>query len=148
MLGDHFTMMKNAESLDTNVTKIRQVTALLVYEELQILEVIKNTLPKRLYWVLFSIEDLRLAVETAKRILTKEKIDRQLSGQSGTSAPFMKVGESHKTSNKKAVSFNTQERTDKIHRLTSLVNEMKVKKEKCDVQFKPQIYQKKKKRTE
>ena len=39
------------------------------------LEVFKNTLPTRLYWVLFPIEDLRQAVETAKRILRKEKID-------------------------------------------------------------------------
>ena len=37
------------------------------------LEVFKNTLPTRLYWVLFPIEDLRQAVETAKRILTKER---------------------------------------------------------------------------
>ena len=34
----------------------------------------------RLYWVLSPIEDLRLVVETAKRILTKEKIDKQLAG--------------------------------------------------------------------
>ena len=83
-------------------------------------------------------------METAKRILTKEKIDRQLSGQSGASATFMKVSESHKPSNKKAVSLNTQERADnKIDRLTSLVNEMKVKIDKHDAQFKPQIYQRK-----
>ena len=41
--------------------------------EPQILEVFKNKLPTKLYWVLFPIEDLRQAVETAKRILTKEK---------------------------------------------------------------------------
>ena len=40
----------------------------------------KNTLPTTLYWVFFPIEDLKQAVETAKRILTKEKIDRQLAG--------------------------------------------------------------------
>ena len=67
---------------------IRQVTALLGYGEPQILEVFKNSLPTKLYWVLFPIEDLRQAVETAKRILTKKKIDRQLEGQS-SSAPFM-----------------------------------------------------------
>ena len=45
----------------------------------------------------------------------------------------MKVSESHKTSNKKAVSFNTQERTDNtIDRLTSLVDEMNVKIDKHD----------------
>ena len=40
--------------------------------------------------MLFPIEDLRLAVEMAKRILTKEKIDRQLAGQS-SSTLFMNI---------------------------------------------------------
>ena len=56
------------------------MATLLGYGEPQILEVSKNTLPNRLYWILFPMEDLRQAVETVKRILTKEKIDRQLSG--------------------------------------------------------------------
>ena len=43
------------------------------YQELQILEVFKNTLWTKLYWVLFPIMDLRQAVETVKRILTKER---------------------------------------------------------------------------
>ena len=58
----------------------------------QILEVFKNTLPTKLYWILFPIEDLRQAVETARRILTKEKLDRQLSGQS-LSTSFMGIRE-------------------------------------------------------
>ena len=76
-------------------------------------------------------------MEAAKRILAKEKIDKQLSGQSATSAPFMKVSDSHKSSsNKKAVSFNILERTDdKIDKLTSVVNKMNVKMDKCDSQF-------------
>ena len=65
--------------LDAYVTCIRQVAALLGYDKPQVLEVFKNTLPTRLYWVLFPIEDLRLAVETTKRILTRERIDRQLA---------------------------------------------------------------------
>ena len=55
------------------VTHIRQVTVLLGYGQPQILEVFKNTLPSKLYWILFPTEDLREAVDTAKRILTKEK---------------------------------------------------------------------------
>ena len=43
------------------------------------MEVFKNTLPTRLYWVLFPRENLRQAVETAKKILAKEKVDRQLA---------------------------------------------------------------------
>ena len=47
--------------------RIRQVATLLGYGEPQILEVFKNTLPTKLYWVLFPIEDLRQAVETVKK---------------------------------------------------------------------------------
>ena len=68
-----FHFDENTETLDVYVMHIRQVAALLGYGEPQVLEVFKNTLPMRLYWALFPIEDLRLAVETAKRILTKEK---------------------------------------------------------------------------
>ena len=50
---------------------------LLGYGDPQILEVFKNTLPDRLHWVVFPIEDLRQAVEAAQRFLTKEKIDSQ-----------------------------------------------------------------------
>ena len=66
------------------------MTTLLGYGEPQILEVFKNTLPTKLYWILFPIEDLRQAVEMAKRILTKEKLDKQLTGQTSTSL-FMSV---------------------------------------------------------
>ena len=60
--------------------QIRQVATLLGYGETQVLEVFKNTHPMKLYWILFPIEDLRQAVETTKRILTKEKLDKQLTG--------------------------------------------------------------------
>ena len=81
---------ENTETLDAYVTCIRQVATLLGYGEPRILEAFKNTLPTKLYWILFPIDDLRQAVETAKRILTKEKIDRQLAGQS-SSTLFMSI---------------------------------------------------------
>ena len=40
--------------------------------------------------MLYQIDDLRVAVETAKRLLMKEQIDKQKTGQSSAS-PFMKV---------------------------------------------------------
>ena len=49
---------------------------MLCYGEPQILEIFKNTVPSKLYWILYPINDLRVAIETAKRVLTKEK-DRQ-----------------------------------------------------------------------
>ena len=85
-----FSFDENTETRDTYITHIRQVAALLGYGEMQILEVFKNTLPTKLYWILFHIEDLRQAVETAKRTLTKEKLDRQLNGQS-SSTPYMSI---------------------------------------------------------
>ena len=66
--------------IDAYVNRIKQMAILLNYDEPQILEPFKNTLPSRLHWVLFSIDNLREAVDAAKRMLTKEKIDRQLSG--------------------------------------------------------------------
>ena len=57
-----FSFDENMETIDSYVTQIRQVATLLGYEEPQILEVFKNTLPTKLYWILFPIEDLRQAV--------------------------------------------------------------------------------------
>ena len=51
---------------DAYVTRIRQVARLLGNGEPQVLEVFKNTVPNRLYWVSFPIDNLREAVETAK----------------------------------------------------------------------------------
>ena len=62
---------------------------MLNYGELQILKVFKNTLLSHLYWVVFSIDNLRLAVDTAKRIHIKEISDRQLGGQSAGVSPFL-----------------------------------------------------------
>ena len=101
----------------------------------------KNTVPNRLYWVLFSINNLREAVETAKRFLTKEKIDRQLAGQSSTS--FMKLNDKKC---KKAVSFDAREvlerNSENMERMTALIDKMFIKLDQKDVPYKPQIYQK------
>ena len=89
------------------MNRIKQVAALLNYGEPQILELFKNTFPNKLYWVLFSISNLRDDVDAMKRVLTKEKIDKQLSGQSGATTPFMKVGDVPHSSKK--VSFNAHD---------------------------------------
>ena len=66
-----------------------QVVVMLNYREMQILENFKNTLPYRLYWTLINVNNLRDAIDLAKRVLTKEKLDRQLTGQS--SIPVIKA---------------------------------------------------------
>ena len=85
-----FTFDENTETRDSFVIRIRQVATLLGYGEPKILEVFKNILQTKLYWILFPIEDLRQAVEMEKMILTKEKLDKQLTGQTSTS-PFKSV---------------------------------------------------------
>ena len=78
-------------------------------------------LPTRLYWVLYPMEDLRQAVETAKRILTKEKIDRQLAGPT-SSKPFINIKDGY--INKK-ITFDTQAGLEeKIDRLTSMMSKL------------------------
>ena len=56
------------DTIDGYIQKVKQVVALLNYEDLQILEIFKNTLPSRLYYMLYQIDDLRVVVETAKRL--------------------------------------------------------------------------------
>ena len=118
-----FSFDENIESIDSYVTRIRHVATLLGYDEPQILEVFKNTLSTKLYWILFPIEDLRQAVETAKRILTKEKLDKQLTGQASAS-PFMNIREG----TERKVSFNARDELgDKIDKLTAMMSRLAAK---------------------
>ena len=118
-----FTFDENIETIDSYVIWIRQVATLLGHGEPQILEVFKNTLPTKLYWILFPIENLRQAVDKAKRILTKEKLDKQLTGQTSIS-PFMSV----RDGTERKVSFNTgDELGDKIDKLTVVMSRLAAK---------------------
>ena len=128
-----FTFDENTETIDSYVIRIRQVATLLGYGEPQLLEVFKNTLPTKLYWILFPIEDLRQAVEMAKRILTKEKLDKQLTGQTSTS-PFMSV----RDGTDRRVLFNTREELgDKIDKLTVIMSKLAAKYSHERKPFKP-----------
>ena len=87
---------------------------LLGYGEPQVLEVFKSTLPMKLYWILFPIEDLRQAVEIAKIILTKERLDKQSTGK-GSASPFMNI----RDGTDRRVSFSARDELgDKINKLT------------------------------
>ena len=72
-----FKFDENTDSVDSYVLRMSQVTAMLNYGEMQILENFKNTLPYRLYSTLINVNNLRDAIDLAKRVLTKEKLDRQ-----------------------------------------------------------------------
>ena len=78
--------------------------------------------------MLYQINDLATAIETAKTVLTKEKIDKQRSGQSSASA-FMKASqENAKKGCEKCVSFGALEtierNSDSIDKLKSLVSKL------------------------
>ena len=81
---------------------------------------------------LINVNNLRDAIDLAKRVLMKEKLDRQLTGQSST--PLMKITSSDnyptQTNNKKGVAFNAMETLERnsncIDRITSLVSDMKM----------------------
>ena len=130
---------ENVETPDAYIIRIKQVARLLGYEDLQVLEVFKNTVPNRLYGVLFPIDNLHEAVETAKRFLTKEKIDRQLTGQSTT--PFMKLTEKKR----KSVTFDARDELEKtsenMERMMVLMDKMYIKLDQKEVTYKPQMNQ-------
>ena len=143
-----FKFDENTDSIDSYVLRMSQVVAMLNYGEMQILENFKNTLLYRLYLTLINVNNLRDAIDLAKRVLTKEKLDRQLTGQSST--PFMKAtsnGDSHLPQNnqKKGVIFDAMEtlerNSDCIDRLMSLVSSLKVTMDRKQPQYKPKIYQ-------
>ena len=60
-----------------------------------------------MYWILFPINNLRDAVHATKRVLTKEKLDKHLSGQTVNSTSFMKMGDTSHSGRK--VSSNAQD---------------------------------------
>ena len=83
-----FQFDENVDVIHSYIHKVKQVAALLDYGEPHILELFKNTLPSRLYYRVYNINNLREAVETAKCMLTKEQMDGQTN-----SSPFMKVNQ-------------------------------------------------------
>ena len=133
------------ENTDTYVLRMSQVAAMLNNGEMQILENFKNTLPYQLYSNLINVNNLRDAIDLAKRVLTKDKLDRQLTGQ--ISIPFMRVtsNDYHSlyNSNTRGVTFDAMEtlerNSDCIDKLTSLVTDMKMTIDRKQSPYKPKI---------
>ena len=81
--------------------------------------------------------DLRQAVEMAKRILTKENIDRQLAGQTSMT-PFMNIKEGFS----KKVTFDKMDGMEqKIDKLMVMMGKLVIEDKGQNRQFKPQVYQ-------
>ena len=77
--------------------------------------------------------DLRQTVEIAKRILTKEKIGRQLAGQT-SSTPFMSVRDGL---NKRVTFDMTDDMEQKIDKLTVMMGKLVTEDEGQSKPFKP-----------
>ena len=95
--------------------------------------------------MLYQIDNLRTAIETAKRVSTKEKIDKQRTGQPST-GPFIKASQKNSKKNcEKSVLFGALEtierNSDSIDKLTSLVNKLDMKLDRRETQYRPGIYQ-------
>ena len=80
----------------------------------------------------------------AKKVLTKEQIDKQKTGQSSTS-PFMKVSQENPKKNEKGVTFGAMETIkrhgDSIDKLTLLMNKLDMKLDRREAQYRPKIFQ-------
>ena len=139
-----FQYDESTDTIDSYIHRVKQLVALLNYGEPQILELFKNTLPSRLYYMLYQIDDLRTAVEAAKRLLTKEQLDKQKTGQS-SARPFMKVNQENPKKSETGVTFGAMETTkrhgDSIDKLTSLMNKLDMKLDRREVQYRPKIFQ-------
>ena len=83
--------------------------------------------------------DFRQLVETAKRVLTKEKVDRQLAGQNPLT-PFMIM---RGNSNKRVTFDMTDDIEQRGDKLTVMVGKLVPEDKGQTKQFKPQVYQSK-----
>ena len=82
---------------------LKQCAQILGYNEGKVLELFKKTLPTRYYFLLFGTQNLRKAVESSKRVMTKEKLDSKLAGKSSNLYMSLKTYPSTK---KKVVKFD------------------------------------------
>ena len=80
--------------------------------------------------------DLRQAVEMTKRILAKEKIDRQWAGQT-SSTPFMSI----KGFSKKVTFDMMDSIEEKIDKLMVMMGKLVMEDKGQNKPFKPQVYQ-------
>ena len=84
---------------------------------------------------MFPINNLREAVDTTKRVLNKEKLDKQLMGQASNTSPFMKLR--YATYSGKKVSIKPQD----LETMTTMMYNMSLQQDKTKKPFKPQVYQ-------
>ena len=127
---------ENTDMIDSYILKFKQGASLLNYGEPEILELFKNTFPNKLYWILFPINNLGEAVDTAKRVLNKEKLDKQLTGQASNISPFMNMRDDTHLGQKMLI------KPQDLEAVSSMMYNMSLQQGETKKPFKPQVYQK------
>ena len=79
-------------------------------------------------------------METAKRILTKEKVDRQLAGESTELPPFLSMKEDNEQRHKMVIFNKINVKVAKIDKLTSMLGKLSIHNRQAK-QFKPRVCQ-------
>ena len=80
-------------------------------------------------------------MDAAKRVLTKEKLDKQLSGQTANSTPFMKMEDTVHPGKK--MSVKPQDSIEeRLENLPLMMYKMSIQQEEGKKPFKPQVYPK------
>ena len=127
---------ENTDMIDLYILKVKQVASLLYYGEPEILELFKNILPNKLYWILFPINNLMEVIDTAKRELNKEELDKQLTGQASNISPFMTMKDDTQSGQRMLM------KPQDLEAVTSMMYNMSLQQGKTKKSFKPQVYQK------
>ena len=80
-------------------------------------------------------------MDAAKRVLSKEKLDKHLSGQTSNSTPFMNMEDTGYLG-KKMMIKPQDSIEERLENLTSMMDKMSIQQEEGKKPFKPQVYPK------
>ena len=80
-------------------------------------------------------------MDAAKRVLTNEKLDKQLSGQTANITPFMKMGGTVHPGKKMSIKPK-ESIEERLENLTSMMYKMSIQQEEGKKPFKTQVYSK------
>ena len=114
----NFQFDEATDTIDSYVLRLKQCAQMLKLNEGQVLELFKYTLPTIYYYLLCCIQNLREAVESAKCVVTKGNLDKQLVGQRSTPYMSLKI---HSSEKQKSVKFDEYKLLEKqINRLVEV----------------------------
>ena len=112
------------------------------------LKLLRNTLVSRLYYLIYRKNNLEEVIEIAKTALTKDKLEKEETGQA-TASPFMCASMERSRRSRRGVPFDTldtkgsiDKNRDSINKLTSMVNKINMELDRREARYRPTVYQK------